>query len=785
MKRIFTLAALVILSVCAMANPVDLKTARIAGTHHLQREGLIKANDTLSLALTKQHIASGKPITTYYIFNFQDRGFVIVSADDRCTPILGYSANGLFQPELMPVNMMSWIEEYSEDIAQGILEDYPENKEMQQEWNELINGKFTFPTVTKADDYLVQSTWEQGYGYNKYCPQFNGNRAVVGCVATAMSQIIRYWGAPTRGFGRKSYTHSYYGQLSVDFDTTEYDYSLMPDHVNYWADDNVIDMVSRLCYHCGLVVNMNYENPTYTEGSGAQTSKVVDGLMHFGYTEAQCYTRTQVNDDTKWINMIRHEIDNRRPIEYSGHSESYGHAFVLDGYKANNNKYHFNWGWGGYSDGFYTLTTMQGFVNNQQMIINIFPSGLDGHAERFYLSPDGQGNGTSWDQTSNNLQAAIAINTLSTRDIWMKEGTYYGHTSADYAYTFTGAATIVGGFEGTEEAANERTPELHPTIIDGQNTRGLMNVGNTSPAKSLKISDIVLTNGYSPNGYCVQLRGNTTVNFITINNCHSDSGSVLRLNDALLRGATIQGNTAPVICQVNDGAIRQSLISNNDAEIVVNMNQSGSRIVNTNIVSNQGIGVKFNVNRSSFVNNIIWNNDTSMVGISNLNDTSIRNCAIECDTDFVDSTWVRLSNGNDQVRFINPSNRGVAGMAEETNWRLNRGSVCIDKGVKICTTDGDLDRAIRCRNSIIDLGCYESNYPVSINNVEHSTFSIYPNPAINTVTIEGLDCKEATIYDINGRPVMQINTNRADISNLSKGVYYLRSQGRTTKFIKQ
>lgn len=785
MKRIFALVALATIAMCAIANPVDSKTARTVGTHLLQREGLIKANDTISLVLTKEHTINESRITTFYVFNFQDRGFVIVSADDRCTPILGYSARGLFQPELMPVNMMSWLEEYSEDIAQGIAQNYPEDKEMLREWDELLNGKFTYPTATKDDSYLVQSTWEQGYGYNKYCPSFDGHNAVVGCVATAMSQIIRYWGVPTRGFGRKSYSHTYYGQLAVDFDTTEYDFSLMPDHVGYYADDNVIDQVSRLCYHCGVVVNMNYENPTYTEGSGAQTSKVVDGLMHFGYTVAQCVTRVQVNDDTQWTNMIRNEIDNGRPIEYSGHSDSYGHAFVLDGYKANNNRYHFNWGWGGYADGFYTLTTMQGFVNNQQMVINIHPSGWDGHAERFYVSPDGHGNGTCWEQANNDLLAAISINTLSARDIWMKEGTYYGNPDANYAYTFTGAVTIVGGFEGTEEALNQRTPELHPTILDGQNTHGVLNAGNSMPNKNLKINDIVLANGYSANGDCVQLRGNSSFNFLTINNCHSDSGSVLKLNDALLRMSTIQGNSAPVICQVNNGAIRQSLICNNDAETVVSMNQTGSRLVNTNIVSNLGTGVKFNASRSSFVNNIVWNNDTSMAINSDLNDTSIRYCAIESDTDFVDSTWVRLSHDNEMVRFINPTQRGTAGLSEDANWRLDRGSACIDKGVKICTTDGDLDRTIRCRNGIIDLGCYESNYPVSIDAVEGTPVQVYPNPATATIRMSGFEGMTATIYDINGRAVMQTQCGTTDISALPAGLYYLRCQGKAVKFVKE
>lgn len=786
MKHFSIFATLALLCVAAIAGPVNMKAARTAGTHYLQREGLIKADDTLSLALVKQYNAGEEAITTFYVFNYQDRGFVIVSADNRCTPILGYSMNGCFNESRMPANMLSWIEQYSTEIATGIRNNAPEDKAMLKEWAEVLDGEFNIPPAPKADDYLVQSTWEQGYGYNKYCPQLNGQNVVVGCVATAMAQIIRYYEYPTRGFGSKSYTHNYYGQLGVSFDTSEYDYSLMPLHVTWRSNSNEIDMVSRLCYHCGVVVSMNYQDPNNTDGSGAQTSRVVDGLLHFGYTNAQFYSRSIVNDDTRWINMIKNEIDNQRPIEYSGFSDSYGHAFVLDGYR-NTNKYHFNWGWGGMSDGWYTLTTMQGFVQNNQMVINIYPSGWDGHADKFYCSPDGTGNGTSWDQANKNLEAAIVINTIEQHDIWMKEGTYTGSNSGDFAFDLVGSANITGGFEGTESSVNERTPKLHPTILDGQNRHGVLSAtNNNGSSRALKLTDIVLANGHRPNGECVRLKGvNVNANFLTVNNCQSDTGCIINIDDSKLRMAIITNNSAPTICNMNGGTIRQSLISNNDAQLVVSMNETDSRMVNCDIVSNLGTGVKFNASRSSFVNNIVWNNDTSMVNHYNLNDTSIRNCAIESDTTFADSTWVRLGHDNAEVRFINPTSRGTSGMTEEADWHLDRGSACIDKGEKLCTTDGDLDRAIRCRNGIIDLGCYESNYPVSINSVGQTSFNVYPNPATSTITIDGMDGNGAWIIDINGRAVMQINGKQTDISALSPGVYYLRSQGHTAKFIKQ
>ncbi|MCQ2295570.1 MAG: C10 family peptidase [Bacteroidales bacterium] len=785
MKKITFLSMLVALCFSTMAATIDVQTARMAGTHHLQRQGMIKADDTLSLAMTKQYTDQQHTITTFYVFNHKDQGFVIVSADDRCTPILGYSMNGSFVEKLMPTNMLGWLDQYSNEIAQGILNDSPANESALKQWAEETAPVDVIPEAPKSNDYLVSSTWEQGYGYNKYCPIYQGQHVVVGCVATAMAQIIRYYGYPTKGFGRKSYSHNYYGLLGVDFDTSEYDYSLMPDHVNYWSGNDVIDMVSRLCYHCGVAVNMEYENPNHTSGSGAHTSRVPEALMHFGYTDAEHYVRNNVNDDARWTAMIRNEIDHQRPIEYSGFGDGGGHAFVLDGYN-NREQYHFNWGWGGYGDGFYTLTTMQGFVNTHEMVINIHPSGWDGHATRFYVSPDGNGNGTSWDEANSNLAAAVAINSITQRDIWMKEGTYYGNTTDEYAYRFTAPAVITGGFAGTETTLNDRNPDLHPTIIDGQNSRALLYANaRTSSSRALKITDITFTNGYTNTGDCLNLRNDVVANHLTIKNCQSDSGRIMTISDCLFRASTIQNNAAPTIINNSDAAIRQSLISNNDAQVVVNMEGSSARVVNTDIVSNSGCGVVFNNGRSSFVNNIVWNNDTNLINLANLNDTSIRNCAIESDTDFADTTWVRLSSNNDMVRFVNPGTRGLAGWSEDNDWHLAPNSVCIDRGERLCTTDGDLDRNLRSRNGVVDLGCYETNYPVGINNVEQTSVSIHPNPAITTIAIEGLDVNDAMIYDISGRAVMQLNGNRADVSTLPAGVYYLRCQGQATKFVKQ
>lgn len=793
MHRITSLLSLLAIALTVSATPLDQQKALTAGTHFMQRQGLLKSNEQLT---AYQMPASADIDNSLYIFNIDTSGFVIVSADDRCCPILGYSMNGSFSYHKLPANMMAWLKECAISIQAGILANAPENKVAQRQWDELLRpSQEATPLNPKSDDYLLTSTWEQGSGYNNYCPLMNGQHVVVGCVATAMAQIIRYYGKPSRGFGRKSYMHSVYGILAVDFDTTDYDYSLMPDKIRRSTPANQRDMVSRLCYHCGIVVNMEYQHTGHTSGSGAHTSSVPEALTYFGYTDAQHYSRSNINNDSLWAAMIRNEIDNRRPIEYSGYDNEGGHAFVLDGYNSSN-QYHFNWGWGGYADGFYSLTTMVGFVFNHEMVINIHPSGWDGHLSRFLVSPNGNGDGTTWSKANSNIIAAMRLNKLVDKEIWLKEGTYYGDTNGLYAYEFTMPATVIGGFAGTESSLTQHNPKDHPTIFDGQGTRRVLYchpLGYNN--QQLKISDIIIQNGYSPDGSVVNLTDDMSAKNITIRDCTSDSGSILHTNSCRLIASSIHRNQAPTICQLTSGtAMRQCLVYNNNGDALTL--QGTSRVVNCDIVSNLGTGVIFKHPRNSFINNIVWNNDNSIRLDTTLTDTAFRYCGIEGDSLLPDSTCIWLNSSNEHAqgpRFVHPSTtRGSNGFDLALDWHLGRGSVCINAGEKLreSLSDGDYDQSLRSRQGAVDLGCFESNYPVGITPTGSTArLTVYPNPASSQLTVSHCFQKDIQIFDMAGREVLSAkataDTISLDVSRLPQGIYFLRAGSETIKVVRK
>ena len=100
---------------------------------------------------------------SYYIFNTMgNKGYVIVSGDDRTTPILGYIDKGAFDPNHVPTNMQAWLDSYSDQIASldemGITETY--------------NEAFTMKPTRNSISPLVTSHWDQAGPYWDHCPEF-------------------------------------------------------------------------------------------------------------------------------------------------------------------------------------------------------------------------------------------------------------------------------------------------------------------------------------------------------------------------------------------------------------------------------------------------------------------------------------------------------------------------------------------------------------------------------------------------------------------------------------
>ena len=197
---------------------------------------------------------------------------------------------------------------------------------------------------------LLTSSWDQRAPYNNLCPMGDGDRTVVGCVATAISQIMNYWHWPENGYGSHTYTwagdYSCDGstpsqELSADF-SDPYDWANMPDSCDEGCTATQEDAVAELCYEVGVAVNMEYG----ACGSGSYLNSAANSFSaHFKYSDDISIRRRKNYDLPGWFALIRNEIDNGRVCDYFISQ----HSIVLDGYRNEYGQYeyHMNYGWGG------------------------------------------------------------------------------------------------------------------------------------------------------------------------------------------------------------------------------------------------------------------------------------------------------------------------------------------------------------------------------------------------------------------------------------------------------
>ena len=366
-KQLLTLFALLLGFNSLNANSVDLEKAKNIG----QKFACAKINNELSsndLQLVYTG-ASQRGEACFYVFNVGTSGFVIVSADDHFRPIVGYSNEGIFAIENMSPELTFYLKKIIEARTSRNAVLFDDTK---QEWESVATtGKLISRNGGRGVDYLCTTKWNQDSPYNLYAPNASGGpggRCYAGCVATAMSQVMKYWNHPAHGTGSHSYYCYGYGTQSANFGNTTYDWEHMPDRLG-GASQEEIEAVALLMYHCGVSVDMQFS----PSGSGANSWDVPYAIKHYFSYSNDAYIKGR--DECSlivWQNLLKEQFDLGWPVYYSGFSDSGGHAFVCDGYD-DDDLFHFNWGWGGSSDGWFVIDEID-YAGWAQAVFNYVPS---------------------------------------------------------------------------------------------------------------------------------------------------------------------------------------------------------------------------------------------------------------------------------------------------------------------------------------------------------------------------------------------------------------------------
>ena len=365
----------------AFANPVSREQATAYAKSFFEKKSLLRGDKELKLVSAPSFNSKGlrsassveasSDAVLYYVFNYGDQdGFLMVAGDDELPMTLGYSDKGSFSDRNMPDNFSSFISSYQAAIRHYLADG---NKQMTIS-QESLNSS--------VSPLLADILWNQSAPWDDKTPIYNSQHCPVGCVATATSQIMRYYKWPDRGVGSNTYTDVYRETHSANFDVA-YDWDNMPGIIEngQTVSDRQKAALSTLCYHVGVAVKMNYA----TNASGAFGQDVVTALRKFfKYDKSVQILDRDMYSQRQWNAMIRKELTERRPVEYLGYGDGGGHAFVCDGYDSEG-LFHINWGWAGMSNGYFDLNLLNpdalgigggsggGFNRGQQIIVNFTP----------------------------------------------------------------------------------------------------------------------------------------------------------------------------------------------------------------------------------------------------------------------------------------------------------------------------------------------------------------------------------------------------------------------------
>lgn len=374
MKIFKLLVFLVILPAILSARPLSQDEILDLGTRAYHLKAQLICPQAADASLKSYDLLQNNDAVDMVVLHF-GQGFLILSADDAIRPVLAYSFDGDIDMDQTTPAIWVFLSQYRSEIDVARRLQLSASPEIQAEWDALRSPTRAVLAETVVAP-LIRSTWNQNRYYNFLCPKdheapsgYDG-RVPNGCVAVAMSQIMFYYRYPASGSGSHT-NHSEYGSFHVNFGQQHYNYNAMCDVLHNYNNE-----VAKLIFHCGTAVDMMYG----PDGSGAYSGDVPAAMTtYFKYSPDATHLSKHHYSDAIWNQMLIDDLEDSHPVYYAGYSEEGGHAFICDGYNSDE-YFHFNFGWGGSGNGYYSLTNndsvnnaVHGYSFGQSAIFNLYP----------------------------------------------------------------------------------------------------------------------------------------------------------------------------------------------------------------------------------------------------------------------------------------------------------------------------------------------------------------------------------------------------------------------------
>lgn len=310
-----------------------------------------------------------------YIIDLPEGGWAAYTTDPRARhTVLAYTTEGRFCYDSLPEPMQLWLQDYELQLSDttgtaamaAARRVAPSAESMAARVIEEVTA-----TNAAAISPLTKSQWIQSAPYNQLCPSLHDTICLVGCVATAWSQLSYFHKYPASANFNYLYIWAKGATTLSGTVNSTYNYAIMDKSVGTGAEAATKTAVATLCRDWGYAAQMNYGPKSSGAVPGTACTAAID---KFGFDQTMLTHFHNYYDDDDWDAILLTELQAGRPILYSGWTTAGGgHSFICDGYDGSG-KFHFNYGWGG--SGYYCVTTamQSGYNRSQQIQTNIRPA---------------------------------------------------------------------------------------------------------------------------------------------------------------------------------------------------------------------------------------------------------------------------------------------------------------------------------------------------------------------------------------------------------------------------
>ena len=296
-----------------------------------------------------------------HIVRVQPTGFVIISPEPNDKPVIAYSFHNDWNVELRVGHWIYDLLKLDLDLRKEISgESYPQSMQIttrdevfQTDSYDYYSWPDHYDHGTKIGWGWLQTTWDQGDPYNKFCPLDTSKRSWVGCVATAMAQIVNYHGLPILlNFDYEKDHYTTYQGVDIDENSIENDFpdfsqlnSYIQDINNKFNSGEALDDIEKaaLCFACGVSVRLNYsENQSYLYSSDvANIKQSFTNKMGYFCADHMGFELYRF----EFFSTLIKNITNALPAIIIIKGSKGSHAIVVDGYTIDG-FFHLNYGRG-------------------------------------------------------------------------------------------------------------------------------------------------------------------------------------------------------------------------------------------------------------------------------------------------------------------------------------------------------------------------------------------------------------------------------------------------------